>query len=673
MITNYVRDEVLFDLSDEEIEALRKLREGGTTPTPTPSPSKRVRQFPDGKWYVIDSAGKPVSPGYRTQAMAVNAAEFTYPATPTPSLQSAGGVTGTADQAQGIVDKLLPFNLNIDLPAGGGSDPVGPAGRTASQVRSASVAGQGYASEAERQWYLSLPVSVRAAIEGGGGVGGTAGAASASGTSTATAKVSGNYGGLTEAELKQLYFSNKLTREELAAQLQANNPKMSPNAIETRIALWEEAQPKPKNPTRADILGPQGANLAAQWNPRAEGFGDTVNAGTSSGLNFNFENMFGPGTGGTGGIVAFDQFGRPELSHLSLGGQQMAATDSTPNSILGTSVQDILAQRGIKPTGNPVSDAELLSQSLATQATLAEQFPGASPSDINRMQIMGLTGMDPATRRVNPATGNYADLDTTLQPIQPFREGGTVRALLPTPDQGYRVSSPDSETPASPSRLHYGNDDSNRPYLTREESDAMRALRAQRQQLNEANQAVRGAAQDVVDAAGKEYAWDALNYRYGIAGLPTATKVMLPEGANVNPVPGVRTVSMLPELQRQLLFATNPMDALAIADQIRSMREGGWPNFQMPGGAIGGAAPQPELTPGQTRASMLAGGTRSFANGGSMMAPEEIWGVGRFTGKPYFRLGEGLPFAGGNPEVLTITPVRSKTAMLPERIMASAA
>ena len=39
-----------------------------------------------------------------------------------------------------------------------------------------------------------------------------------------------------------------------------------------------------------------------------------------------------------------------------------------------------------------------------------------------------------------------------------------------------------------------------------------------------------------------------------------------------------------------------------------------------------------------------------------MVANEEIIGYGRFTGKPYFRLGEGMPYKG-RPEMLTIEPL----------------
>ena len=48
--------------------------------------------------------------------------------------------------------------------------------------------------------------------------------------------------------------------------------------------------------------------------------------------------------------------------------------------------------------------------------------------------------------------------------------------------------------------------------------------------------------------------------------------------------------------------------------------------------------------------------TAEFAGGGQMVANEEIIGYGRFTGKPYFRLGEGMPYKG-RPEMLTIEPL----------------
>ena len=49
-----------------------------------------------------------------------------------------------------------------------------------------------------------------------------------------------------------------------------------------------------------------------------------------------------------------------------------------------------------------------------------------------------------------------------------------------------------------------------------------------------------------------------------------------------------------------------------------------------------------------------AGGGAQVRNQGTpqqeMITPEEIIGVGKYTGKPYFRLGEGMPGPGGNPE-----------------------
>lgn len=55
-------------------------------------------------------------------------------------------------------------------------------------------------------------------------------------------------------------------------------------------------------------------------------------------------------------------------------------------------------------------------------------------------------------------------------------------------------------------------------------------------------------------------------------------------------------------------------------------------------------------------AEIPTGTMRSYRRGGSMTAGEEIIGRGRFSGRPYFRLAEGMPYSG-RPERLTIRPL----------------
>lgn len=594
-----------------------------------------------------------------SEAAAVNAFQNSViQATPTPVPANAGAQSASAGAGGASDASLVAANpgsarasASADASAGGVSGVtagaptggnVGPGGRTVAQI-----AGKPYMSEEERAWYLAQPAAERAAAEaaarggaspGTGGTGGT-------GTAAATRKpaASGELGalldsfeGFSDKDVINAYYQGEIDRDQLKQLLDIRNTTTNKDGSTTskytdasleRYLKQVDAEKPQKKLTKADLLGTQGANLAAKFNPRAEGFGSVQSVGTGSGINATFDDLFGPGSGGTGAIVAFDQFGRPELSHLSLGGQQMAATASQMSPLnggkaWGTSTADILAQRGIKPTGDPVKDAELLSQSLATQAMNAEMFPGASPSDLNRMSIIGLTGQDPATRRVNPATGNYADLDSALGPIEPFATGGRVsvrsRDVIGAgplaPQTGGEEAEPDTALRGIWNDEEY--QDRIRRSFARDERRSELAEQEQKvlkENLETALQARRRAAQG--------YLWD-------MAGLPRALEIPKPLlGGGMDLPIGVE-------------YAFEP-------ESVRERRRDALLNPPPPAPAPAPPVPQVQIigpVPGMEWAPR-----RSFAGGGDMVTDEPLIGVGVYSREPRFVMSEG--------EMLSIEPL----------------
>ena len=63
-------------------------------------------------------------------------------------------------------------------------------------------------------------------------------------------------------------------------------------------------------------------------------------------------------------------------------------------------------------------------------------------------------------------------------------------------------------------------------------------------------------------------------------------------------------------------------------------------------------------------------GVARFGDGGDLQANEEIVGVGRFSGRPYFRLAEGMPFTG-RPERLEITPLKRRPSAIGQPLEAT--
>lgn len=138
-----------------------------------------------------------------------------------------------------------------------------------------------------------------------------------------------------------------------------------------------------------------------------------------------------------------------------------------------------------------------------------------------------------------------------------------------------------------------------------------------------------------------------------VAGLPNETAVNLPLGSAKNPPKlgsgfyasypdAANSISNL-ELTRASMDPQDP-DRARIAREIAAIR-GMLPSS--------GVAPNPAPSRNEDDESNWYRGPTQFAMGGKLIAPEEIIGLGRFTGKPYFRLAENMPYAG-KPELVEV-------------------
>lgn len=155
-----------------------------------------------------------------------------------------------------------------------------------------------------------------------------------------------------------------------------------------------------------------------------------------------------------------------------------------------------------------------------------------------------------------------------------------------------------------------------------------------------------------------------------VGGLEPQTPVDLPLGAARNPprlgsrfyasFPDVG--SMITNLQIQRAAEEDPIRANQISNAIGTIR-GMLPSSGIDLGGGGRREYDHDDEGDRYR------GPTQFAGGGAMMANEEIVGIGRFTHRPYFRLAEGMPFAG-QPEKLTITPLKEDVTMGRERMPA---
>lgn len=198
MITRYESEveDITFETLNEKLQRVASSTPGaggGGAPGPSATPTPTAGQAPSayeqylaelrgliqpklikGEWWAVDERGNVAGGPYASQEVAA------------------------AEIAAGRVSRLSTANGGVTTPSptGGSSEPsgsgaVGPAGRTAAQIR-----GTDYLSDAERQWYLQqtggspTPARSAAASSGGGssrassGSGGSGGGGSAAAVAT---------------------------------------------------------------------------------------------------------------------------------------------------------------------------------------------------------------------------------------------------------------------------------------------------------------------------------------------------------------------------------------------------------------------------------------------------------------------------------------------------------
>lgn len=297
-----------------------------------------------------------------------------------------------------------------------------------------------------------------------------------------------------------------------------------------------------------------------------------------------------------------------------------------PEAVTGFSAGELLRAHGYAPTGDPVRDAMTAARIYEEQQALLRQ--GYTPA-----QVQGLLSAQP----------NYV------------------------PGQSYQ----DPRTLASGPAV----DTTSRAFVRAAPELAGLPTYAGAEQLRERGYTFQGGGEVLVteelyaDPLQRER--ERMAYRWRAAGLPApqAIPINLRTGRDARLPPGFY-YSYEPGDPRWRYDIWRPWGQQSGDSAGEEAGEGGY----IYAGARGGEEEQPvyEVRPpevgfGTDYSYSLAYSypgdydwALAYERGGTFLAPEEIVGVGRFTGTPYFRLGEGLPFPGGNPERLTITPLRGQ-------------
>lgn len=428
--------------------------------------------------------------------------------------------------------------------------------------------------------------------------------------------------GFSDKDVINAYYQGELTRDELKQLIDIRNTsdkgvaKYTDASLERLLKQVDTDKPQ-KKLTKADLLGPQASNLAAKFNPKAEGFGTPTPLSSASGVSGTFDDLFGPGDD-TGVIAAFDQYGNGEAAGLSLNGTQMRESD----------IERILAAYGLKGDKDIIGDAGTLSNVQAQRAMLAETNPNASPSDLARMIAIGQTGTDPATRRVDPSSGRFADLFAAPEPVG-FAEGGswgggTFGTLRGPGSEEGADGIPSGRKPLSGGGFGgWSDDDSFGSWGNLGRNDMID------DQIREEQRAFA----DLLAAAKQARQRQVMGYRWDQAGLPW--DILL------DPMPLAGKVGQLP-----IGYAWG-YESKAAQDARKRALIGAGP-FKRTGEATRAAQPNRKVM-----------GMQGFADGGDMVTEEPIIGIGLRTHEPRFVVSEG--------EMLNIEPLDKSFAATQQR------
>ena len=385
------------------------------TPTKTPTPSSRVRQFPDGKWYVVDGSGSQVSPGYRTQAMAVNAAEFTYPVA-TPTAPTADGAEGAA----ALVKLLgqLTGNPNMTL-AGGTNQTLSAEGVTAAPAKppaqGSSGSGSGTAAKATKP---GVPDHLKGWFD--------------------------LFKGLDDKAIVEAYYNGEegLDRN-ILGQLLAYR-----NMDEKGVSKWTEASLS-RYLDQIDAEKPLGirkADLSAQFDTSRADFGAKGTFGSGSlGQGIREDGLFTPNSGGFGLVPGSDQSGNlfpaaavvnnqlyPAYSAMAPDAKGKYGNWQDENRAFYNGISGIAAQRGMRPDST-LGD---IGQSLQEQNRMMEMY-GADPSRAMLAANVASGAYNPANDRIDPSSGRPAGEMNEMELLRlsgqgVFRaQGGPVRQGQP--------------------------------------------------------------------------------------------------------------------------------------------------------------------------------------------------------------------------------------------------
>ena len=448
---------------------------GGATPTATATPkatstpvaSKFVHQFPDGKWYVTDAQLTPISEGFRTQSMAITEATrlqqqgaFAPTSTPmptaTPTPQGNPNATAANPQFGSMADAAFATDtMNMASASGGsGASTMGPAGRTAAQV-----AGTAYLSDAEAEWYRALPMSVKAAVEGGR-TGGTSGGSTATGTAGGTAtsakpptappEIQGlldSFEGFSDKDVVEAYYKGEIDRDQLAALITVRNtsdkgvPKYTTASLDRYLTQVDADKPVPKR-TAMDVLGERFGNISRQYNPNDPSFGAKGTFG-SQGQSTPGQRLFTPQSEGEGLVPYTNPGGSQGLAATVVNNQLFPNIGATnPSGMVGEgqlnysgSPASILAQSGlyVDPRTSPAAQMQALGNLIALREFIMQNNPGASPSQVNDAAV---SMMQPANPNHDPSAGSFANLSDPLSTMPQFARGGSMMLKEPVMGMG---------------------------------------------------------------------------------------------------------------------------------------------------------------------------------------------------------------------------------------------
>jgi hypothetical protein len=378
----------------------------GATATPTakatstPSPSSRVRQFADGKWYVVDANLNPVSEGFRTQAMATTESErltkagtFAAPtaaptSTPASAPEGGGGVWNLArDLATGVMTQAQSSALGTGEATSAPTPPPPQAAPRTSSTGGGSTSSSG---------------------GGGGSSGGSGG-----GGSTAAAKATRKYPNTSAKTLFEWLHAGRITQDDLVAELSIAG--WSPDEI--RFA-FEDNQPEPKPKTMMDILGP-GGETSQKFNIQREGFGTGPNMAPGLEADGTYE---GIATGTTPGGQTFGS------------GAWANSQFFTPGSL-----NNLTDQMGLYSGGSSFANSlQAVGNIVARREALMALNPALTPAKAHELALMEIA---PANPKHDPTIAAAADMSDPLKaeygmPTFFQAQGGTnVAGALPF--QGY--------------------------------------------------------------------------------------------------------------------------------------------------------------------------------------------------------------------------------------------